>query len=227
MYLEPGRVFLRAGYRADAMHWFRRVANEHQELALQYEARYLAALAIADDEREAKEAAFRQVAMDEANPFAQRMLRQWALLHLHWQDITGAVDTALTYLQRYPEEDLLRALADRITAMLRHLPSETFMEALRALTRLPLQYLRLEGLPLAALSLLGGMPLQELLCGETALTDLSPLRGMPLRRLSLSRSAVTDISPLTGMPLRELVLTKSPGRGFDTASGNGATRLAL
>ena len=62
--LEPGRVLLRAGHRQEAAAWFRRVADEYPGDALQQDASYLAALAVPDEAREAKEQAFRQAARD-------------------------------------------------------------------------------------------------------------------------------------------------------------------
>ena len=55
---------LREGHRRSAYRWFQRVAEEHPETALQQEASYLAALALPDSEREAKEAAFQQATAD-------------------------------------------------------------------------------------------------------------------------------------------------------------------
>ena len=89
--LEPGRTLLRAGHREDAAAWFQRVAHEHPERALQQEASYLAALAVADEASEAKEAAFQQATADPTSPFHPRLLRQWALFRLERGDIEGAV----------------------------------------------------------------------------------------------------------------------------------------
>ena len=109
---------LREGHRQSAYRWFRRVAEEHPETALQQEAVYLAALALPDTEREAKEDAFRQATADTANPFHRRLLRQWAFTRLGWGDFAGAVDIALRCARDLPDDETPQILAERlITAM--------------------------------------------------------------------------------------------------------------
>ena len=116
--LEPGRAMLREGHRQSAYRWFRRVAEEHPEATLQQEASYLAALALPDTEREAKEDAFRQATADTASPFHRRLLRQWAFTRLGWGDIAGAVDIALRCARDLPDDETPQILAERlITAM--------------------------------------------------------------------------------------------------------------
>ena len=82
--LEPGRQLLRLGHAWEAYVWFERIAEEQATTPMHHEARYLAALAMPDTEREAKERTLRRAAADEANPFRARLLRQWAFAHLGW-----------------------------------------------------------------------------------------------------------------------------------------------
>ena len=116
--LEPGRAMLRERHRQSAYPWFRRMAKEHPETSLQQEAIYLAALALPDTEREAKEDAFLQATADPANPFYRRLLRQWAFTRLGWGDYAGAVDIALRCARELPDDEMPQILAERlITAM--------------------------------------------------------------------------------------------------------------
>ena len=205
--LEPGRAMLREGHRQSAYRWFRRVAEERPEAALQQEAGYLAALALPDAEREAKEEAFRQATADTANPFYRRLLRQWAFTRLGWGDLDGAVDIALRCAHDLPDDETPQILAERlITAM--HGMSPTLLDqALISLSRLPLTSLKLKSLPLESFAPLRGMALRALTSYSSHIDDLSPLQGMPLEQLTLQYSAINDLTPLTHLPLWQLDCT--------------------
>ena len=89
---------------------------------LHHEALYLAALAVPDTEREAKERALRQATGDTANPFRRRLLRQWAFSRLGWGDLDGAVEMALELPA--PIRRMIRraVLAEKIVAALQRMP---------------------------------------------------------------------------------------------------------
>ena len=209
---------LREGHRLSAYRWFLRVAEEHPEIPLQQEAAYLAALALPDTEREAKEAAFRQAIADNASPFQQRLLRQWAFTRLGWGDIAGAVDIALRSTRNLPDDDTLQVLADRIITSLHEASPTAVEQALALLSRLPLTSLNLKSLPLESFAPLRGMALRALTSYSSHVDDLSPLRGMPLEQLVLQHNAVHDLTPLAHMPLRELSLCVQRTARVDTAA---------
>ena len=146
--LEPGRAMLREGHRSSAYRWFRRVAEEHAETALQQEAMYLAMLAMPDSDREAEETAFQQATADPASPFYRRLIRHWAFTRLGRGDVAGAVEVALLGAPQMPDDDLPQVLAERILAYLHRESPPAFAPALRALARLPLTSLHLKWLPI-------------------------------------------------------------------------------
>ena len=199
--LEPGRVLLREGFQRNAQAWFLRMAVEHRNIPLYHEALYLAALAAPETERLEKEQAFHRVMADTANPFRRRLLRQWALTRLAWEDITGAVDLALELARLYPDDDTPRLLGEKLMTLIHQMAPADLEHALAAVVRLPLTSLRFQHLPLTSLAQLAGMRLRELYCDGMQLTDLSPLQGMPLEHLQLDVSARMDLTPLANMPL--------------------------
>ena len=194
--LEPGRAFLHAGYREDAYTWFMQVAEGHSATAIVYEALYLAALAVPEDDRAAKEQAFHRATADTAGPFYRRMLRQWALTRLEWEDINGAVELALGLAQLDPSDDTPQLLAEKLITHMHRMAPADFSHALHTLARLPLTSLRLIDLPLSTLAPLQGMPLQELTCGSALLSDLTPLHGMQLERLYLQQQRGVGSLPI-------------------------------
>ena len=202
--LEHGRQLLRLGHAQEAYAWFERIAEEQAATPLYHEARYLAALAVPDTQREAKERALRQATADEATPFRLRLLRQWAFALLGWGDVAGAVDVALESARTDPRDDTPRLLVEQIIAALPRIPPAHYAQALRALARLPVSLLRFSAHALTSLLPLQEMPLQRLMCQGMGLTDLSPLRGMALLELDCSANAIDDLSPLAGMPLDTL-----------------------
>jgi hypothetical protein len=89
--------------------------------------------------------------------------------------------------------------------------SQGILEDLRPLKGLPLDYLSLEGMPVADLPPLRDLPrLRRLRLHEFKTTDLTPLQGLPLTELSIY-GPVTDLSPLSGMKqLRTLSVVGPP-----------------
>ena len=225
--LEPGRAMLREGHRRSAFSWFRRVAEEHPEATLQQEAGYLAALALPDTEREAKETAFHQATADTANPFHRRLLRQWAFTRLGWGDIAGAVDMALRCVQDLPDDETPQILAERLITTMHGMSPTLLEQALISIARLPLTSLNLKSLPLASFAPLRGMALRVLTSYSSHIDDLSPLQGMPLEQLVLHHSHVNDLTPLAHTPLRDLACLYSDLRELTPLRGMSLCSLKL
>ncbi|HOF89125.1 MAG TPA: hypothetical protein PLZ36_13640, partial [Armatimonadota bacterium] len=223
--LEPGRVLLRHGHREDALRWFQRIAEEHQEASLQHEAAYLVALATPDTEEAVKDAALQRVTSDSENPFRTRALREHALLRLRRGDFAGAVESAVQLQALTPDAGLVQHLANSLVSVVKTVGREAQAPVLTCLAALPLTLLQLSDAPLVSLEDLRGMrlthlacwpgyiddlspvadmPLTNLTCDNNQLTALTPLAGMSLTACSVARNAITDLSPLAGMPLTTL-----------------------
>ncbi len=199
--LEPGRVLLRQGHREDALRWFRRIAEEHNEASIQHEAAYLVALATLETDGTNGDTALQQVAADSSNPFRSRALREIALQRMRRHDFAGAVESALCLQPLAPDAGLIQHIAQRIVAHLRTVDPPQQQPVMTQLARLPITILDLYEIPLASLNGLGNLHLSQLACSPGDIEDLSPLAGMPLTGFTCNHNRLSDLTPLTGMPL--------------------------
>lgn len=80
----------------------------------------------------------------------------------------------------------------------------SYVNDLRPLEGMKLEYLDAHVSHFTSLKPLAGMPLTTLMLNGTKVDDLSPLKGMKLKVLNVYGTPVKDLSPLTGMPIELL-----------------------
>ena len=202
--LEPGRVMLWKGHRADARQWFGEALQEPLPADLYAEARYLLACTLPEEAPE-RLAALRAIAEDDHDRFSRFAWRTLIFTQLHQGRFAEAVEDTLTALARSADADLPQQVADKLTSEMCRLTPAHREEVLRLIAALPIAKLQLIDVLVPSLAPLRGRPLHELWLKGAGIADLSALTGMPLTALRIDNNAITDLSPLAGMALTHLV----------------------
>jgi tetratricopeptide (TPR) repeat protein len=173
--------------------------------------------------------------LSEALRIAQKIPRDFALLHRTWEAIlqAGGIRGELR-LNKDGTFDLELALGSNSDlAPLRGLPLRALKAARANISDLsPLSGMVLRRLDVAEtlvrdISMLRGMPLEALDISNTAVTNLVPLRGMPLRELRMDYTSVTDLSDLAALPLRSLSVMSTRVRSVGPLSQMPLRQLNL